>query len=534
MGDRPDLTTVENEREPFDPTTVPAYPMVRVVIRQTDDGDLEGVVDDKVVATDVELEPVRAAVIAAAAKVAAKLIGATRATRVQGTAPDGSTFSLVVTADSQVYDITDTPAPGSATKPRGRTTAKDKGWSPLFFLVLLVPVLLIGAPLAVLVVARTGGGGAAATPPPPGPTQLPVLAPPPYAAVAAWSVDLGPATFTAAAAVAADSSRVYAVSNNGHDVTAYDATTGVRAWSFTDLDGGVSAGPALETVDGTQVVAAASSSQLVLLDPATGSKEGEWDLPSSGSGVQLTATGPVVLQDASHVKIVEAGHLVTRVLPATGTPVAPAGAGALVAVDSAGRAWSVVSDSLAGAPHRLQGVAGAAYDSVAGWSGDRLVLVYRSTSATAQDGVRLAAYDPATWRQEWVSGWLPADYSGNQAAPLVLASDGSWGIYATRTVTMSNGRTHVLPSDWQTTGIGDRWAFGTSNDRPLVASAAGVTKASKNGPVAPSTGTVVAPQASAGDAAFLVASNGGTDQYLYALRIGTSVAPRISENGDHG
>src|SRR5690606_9682174 len=83
-----------------------------------------GVVDDEVVATDVDLEPVRYAVVAAAAKVAAKRLGPVKATRVRGTAPDGSVFHLVVSSTGEVFPV-DAPG-GPAATSRTAADAKKK------------------------------------------------------------------------------------------------------------------------------------------------------------------------------------------------------------------------------------------------------------------------------------------------------------------------------------------------------------------------------------------------------------------------
>lgn len=531
MTDRRGLSAVEGKRgqAAFDPSTVPLYPLVRWQIRETSDGDLEGVVDDEVVATDVELEPVRRAIVEAGAREAAKRIGNVRAVRMRGTGLDGSVFNVVVTAGGEVYDSTPT---GEADR-QDRTSQQSRRKAPpryesksgrraarLYTAGLVVlPLVLFGAPLALLAAQYFDDDTAKRRPPAPPPAQLPVVAPGGYADVARWSVPLGESAFAAAEGqVAADGHRVYVAQNGGNDIGAYDAASGRRRWAYTDLSGTVVAGPALARVGGVARVVAATSSELVLLDPATGREAGKWDLPGQTVGVQITATGPVVLVDDTHARIVVDGDLVTRVIPATGTPVAPSRNGSLV-VTGGGEVWTVRSATLAGRSSRLPRFAGYRPEAAAGWTGSRLVVSYAPRSSTSSDDVRLLSVAAGSWRQQWVTEPVDPIYTATEhELGLETAPAGDWGIYGTTTVDLASGDVQGLPDDWETSVVGDVHAFGTGTGRPLAATRAGVTPAASRAPRPDpaSMPQLVAPQAAAGGRAYLIA-NDGSHEALYAL-----------------
>lgn len=537
---RPALVALDGDGGGFDPERVPAYPLVRAQIRQTDPGDLEGIVDDTVVATDVELEPVRNAVINAAAEVAAKRVGPVKAIRVRGIGLDDAVFHLVVTAAGEVYE-TDEPGTsvttgngrqtktgaGAAGRGKGQAKTKERR-SPLYIgvlaLLICVPLIIIGTPL-VMLIAKNLHDDPKPVPPAPKPVQLPVVEPAPYNSVARWSVNLGTATFdTQNAPVTADEDRVYVARNSGANVAAYDAETGRPAWEYTDLKGSVTAGPELTTVDGEERLAVASSEDLVLLDPATGDEVGEWDL-EQGSRVWMTPTGPVALTDPGHARIVTDGDLVTRVIPATGTPVAPTADGALIVVGASGEVWTVRDDRVAQAPHTMTAPEGTSFYGVGGWTGQQLVLAYHHNSTSGSNLVRLAGYSPTPtssgtdhWHGDWVSGQIPAVYASGEDLPLYPSPSGVWALYGSSTVDLATGTAVPLPEDWATSAIGDARAFGTGDGRPLTAARDGVLDASMKAPTPPTTSGIVAPQATAGTAAYLVTvPASGSRAVLYAL-----------------
>lgn len=537
------LTSLGGDQESFDPEQVPMFPLVRAQIRQTDDGDLEGLVDDVAVGRDVELEPVRHAVVEAAAKAAAQKKGPAqaRAVRVRGIAPDESIFHLVVTAAGEVYE-TDDPSRRTSTgtasrskagrrQPTGSATAapprpvRERPAGMFFLVVALMTVLVVvflGAPITLMILRAQGDDDSARKPTPPKPAQLPVVAPAPYEAVARWSIPLGTSSYSSTSApVTADNDRVYVVRDGGETVAAYDSRAGIPSWKYPELDGTVAAGPALAEVGGEQVLAVATSSDLVLLDPATGKPVGEWGLGEAGADVRMTPTGPMVLDDAGHARVVAGGDLVTRVIPATGTAVAPTADGALVVVGAAGEVWTVTDSRVAPSPQSLVPPAGTAFSAIAGWSGSRLVLAYHATTDTGSNQVRLAAYSrsAAGWRLGWTTGPVPTVYATGQELPMTSATTGSWGIYGSTALDLTTGAAAALPADWATSAVGDDRAFGTGKGKPLTAAPSGVLAESLEAPAAPLTSALTPPQASAGTSAYVVASPDSSTAVLYALRL---------------
>ncbi|SDL34432.1 PQQ-like domain-containing protein [Nocardioides sp. YR527] len=543
ISERAALTSLEGGQEPFDPEQVPMFPLVRAQIRQTDEGELEGLVDDVSVGRNVELEPVRRSVVEAAAKAAAQKKGPmqTRAIRVRGISPDDSIFHLVVTASGEVYETTDpTTRTSTGTASRSRAGRRQPtGSAPstaprparqrpagMFFLIIgLMVVLLLaflGTPIMLMILRAQADDDGDRKPVPPKPVQLPVVAPAPYEAVARWSIPLGTSSYSSTSApVTADGDRVYVVRDGGETVAAYDAETGVPGWKNPNLDGTVTAGPVLADVDGEQVLTVATSSDLMLLDPSTGKPVGEWELGEAGAEVRMTPTGPIVLDDAGHARMVSDGDLVTRVIPATGTAVAPTVDGGLIVVGAAGEVWTVTDTRVAPAPQSLVPPAGTAFSAIAGWSGSRLVLAYHATTDTGSNQVRLAGYTYTTsgWRLGWTTGSIPTVYATGQEMPLASSATGTWGIYGSTSLDLETGTVAALPTDWATSAVGDERAFGTGAGKPLAAAPSGVLAESLEAPAPPLTSALTPPQASAGTAAYVVASADSSTAVLYALRL---------------
>jgi hypothetical protein len=316
---------------------------------------------------------------------------------------------------------------------------------------------------------------------------------------------------------------VFAAAESGSKIRAFAVDSGLQRWEFGGLGGPLTTGPAVVTVAGQQRVAAASGSRLVLLDPVSGRLAGRWDLPQ-GSSVRMTATGPLVIVDSAHAQIVVGGRLVSRVVPATGTPVAPTADGGLLVVGSGGQLWTVSDSQVAGSAVKLPGPAGGSFAAVAGWVDGHLVLAFDVKSASVgADRVRLVSYSrrDGRWAVDWTTAPLStADGSGSQTElPLRSGPEGRWGIYGTSTVDLRSGSTTALTGGWQTSAVGDGFAFGVGEGRPLAARKTGVLVASMKAARLDSGSTVVAPQAVAGTTAFLVAASAGSGSTatLYAL-----------------
>lgn len=514
----------------FDPATVPLYPVLRAEIRLCDDGTgFVGLVDDRVVGEDGgAIDPVRLAIIEAAAAIASRRLGRSKAIRVRGVAPDGQVFRLVVTAEGDVYDVTEEADNASPVSGKKRQLSTPDAAShgrraphPLLIIILAIPIGVI----VVLVTSVLPHHSTTTMATPPGPTQLPVIAPAGYAPVARWSTPVGSSSNSAG--LAADADRVFVAAGNA--VSTFSSATGVRQWS-TDLGALLSTGPTLTRIAGTSAVVAATSTQLVALDPATGAKLGGWNLDSAiGTRVQITATGPVVTGQTNLAQIVVDGQLVTRALPAGALPVGPGPGGSMIAVTH-DRVFASTSAAVSGAGTPITAPAGDV--AVAGWTGARLILAFTvaSTATDTDGGVSLVGFSvPSTpdgvWRRVWATSTIPASTSSGTGLPLATGPSGLWGIYGSTVVDLSTGATVSLGETWSTTtAIGDGLAFGTGDGSVLSTGPGGVGRDSVT---EPASIQVVAPQAVAGSAAYLVTTGGGPTAALYALTPDPTTVPTV-------
>lgn len=518
----------------FDPELVPMYPLLRAELRTLDEGGYAGLVNDQVVATDHELEPVRAAVIADAARSAARRLGV-RAIRVRALDPDGDLFQLVVTDTGEVHDTTaSAPAPPSPGGSGGAPAPARRWWRrrhrlqgpdrhdpakkrahPILLLIVGFPVAMIGFFIWILFVRGEGTTESVALP---DPRQLPVVAPQGYSPVATWAVKVGTASGARTnEGVSADSERVYAATGSSDHITAYSAASGAQEWS-TDLGAPLTAGPSVVSVGGEPSVVAATSTKLVTLDPASGEARGEWDLDATtGSQVRITATGPVVMGQSNTAQIIVDDELATRIMPASAIPVAPGPQDSLIAV-APGRVYTSTSSTVAG-PGRAIDTPGHGEVSVAGWTGHRLILAYATKSASSNKA-RLVGYTAPTsasgaWQRKWTTEAVAAatvDGAGDQL-PMMTAPNGTWGIYGTTAVTLDRGEATAL-REWSTTTVGNQIAFGTTPTRVVSAGPKGL-----GGKSAAETAEqqVTAPQAVHEAAAYLITGGGESTAWLYAL-----------------
>jgi hypothetical protein len=517
---------------------VPLYPVVRVEIRDDAAGGYSGLVDDRPVEAGPGWEDVRAAVVAAAARVAGQRLGQLKAVRVRGVAPDGGVWWMVVRADGRVEDITGSvtvgpPVPGRrggavVTPDGGRARVLARRRGP----VTAVVTVLVLVALVVVVGAWSLSGHEttqrAAGPPLPGRRQVPVAVPAGYDPVATWAVRVGAAGMTAGV-LAADTENVYTVGAAGDWLTAYAAGNGVRRWSAA-LDGQLTAGPSLTVIGDQPVVAVATTNTLYAFRADSGVSVGRWGL-DPGEAVRFTATGPVAITPETNVaRVIAGGELTARVMPAGGLPVAPGPGGSLISVTH-GRVYWSVSDALAGPGRPLETPPSGRGVMVAGWTGDRLILAYPPSGA-GKTGVRLVAYRAplvreGAWRREWTTRLVRAapDPGMGGQLPLVTGPAGQWGVYNEVSVRLGDGGVTALGVAWSTVTVGDGVAFGAGPGRILSAGPGGIT-----GTVATesASGTVTAPQAvTTGGWAFVVFAS-VPDTWLYAVRPSAAPAPAVT------
>lgn len=497
------------EAETFDPASVPPYPVVRLVMRHVPDSDvIEGLVDGQVVVEDGDVEVVRAQIIEAAASKAVARPGMRPAIRAVGEDLEGDAFHLVITGDGEVFERDDA---GYGSKPASASKGKVIAAG-----LLLVGLLGGGIGTAAAIVMSSGGEQKSASAPviaqpaapSPTPTQVPVPVAPGWAEQAAWSVPVGSgAGSPGSAGAASDGKSVFAAADGSSPaVSAYDARTGQRRWRAA-VDQPLTAGPFLTRVEDQTAVVAASSSRLYAWTPA-GSEIGSWKL-SASQKVTPTPTGPVVSAVGSqHAQIVVGGKLVTRVLPAASTAVAPSQGGVLIAAGGAGQVWSVASPEVAGAAVNLEAPGKSDFKAVVAATPKVMVVSYAPQGKSAGKVV-LRAFALGSWKPVWTSGEVPDSSDAAMVAP-----GGAWGVFGSSVVDLGSGKTVGLPQDWRATSVGDEVGFGTTASQVRSVTVRGLGGAAPTG--GQNTVTQQAPQAAAGSMAFLVASD-GEGQHLYAV-----------------
>lgn len=491
----------------IDPALVPVYPVVRMEIRPVDGGLAEGFENGDQVCPAMHPDEVKQLLTDRAAQVAASRPGAIRAVRALVIEDGEVAAHLVVTADGVRIP---------AAEPRQRRRRGRKVALLVLGSLAAVSVMAAGAvhltqraqadlpaPVATHTVVPT-----------PTPTQLPVLGPKGWSTQAAWSAPLGQQSSTASIATSPQGV-VAAPAADGQGVVGRRISDGVQLWAAS-VDDSVSYGPVLSRIGAQPAFVAATSSTMFAWSPLTGHQIGRWELPEDGSATVVAGpAGTVVATDGQHALIVQGSKLVARVIPAGAASVAVQGPALVVAGD--GALWRVTGDQLAPAPTKLSAPAGTTWQGVAGCSGTTLIMAYAPAAQSASGTVVLRAFDLDTGAVRWTSGQVPAAQaavSGDQ--PLVLAPSQGWGVYGSSVVVLATGKTIALPTDWQTSAVGDQVAFGSSGGGVGQVSVSGVVSApAADGATQQQAPT--APIAAQDGTAFLSASD-GQDTFLYAIR----------------
>jgi len=469
---------------------VPVYPLLRLEVRGGE-AEVEGMVDGVAVATG-DGSSVRSAVVAVAAEAAGRRpCGAVRV-RLAGF---GLGEAGVVTASGELLSAS--------------LTAPVRSRRRLLLLLLAAALVVVMAAGGLLVVSRSGSvwwpsrqTRAVRVAPGPSPTQLPVVAPQGWSAVARWSLPLSAASSSSASA-AAWGSLVFAPGGDGASVVAVDAGSGRRVWSASVaksvVGGSLAGGPVVLPMAGHPVVAAWTSDRFFVWEPATGAVVGAWPLPADTSAVSAAGSSAVVLGQGQHVEVFDGRALVSRVLPAGAAPVGGTADGVLIAAGD-GHAWLVRSDRVAGPGTQLLAPAGVGWVQPVGLAGGVLVVAY----SAAPESVVLRGFATSTWAPAWTSVPVPATrYATGGAGSSLLwaAPDGSWGIYGSTLLDLATGAARSLPADWSTSAIGASRAFGTT--------AAASGSAPGSAPVAPAAVT--------GDGWALLVATDGSRSSVYAV-----------------
>ena len=497
-----------------DLAAVPVYPVVRIGIAAAGapEGTVYGYVDYRVVASGPE-EEVRAALIAEVATLARERPG--HAIRAVGTDAAGERWRLIVTGDERAFDLPDE-------EPRRSGSGRPRWLLPLIAAVGAVLVAVVVVAVLLIVPGAEPTGTPTAPAPALGPTEMPVASPPGWSSRAAWSVPVGGSGGADRQPVSTDGEHVYAPGDTAESVHAYRVQDGVRLWTAA-VDGAVSTGPAVSTIDGAPAVVAATTTHLYAWNPVTGAPVGEWELPRTSARVAITPGGPMVTSDSQHTQIVVQGRLTGRVLPAGGEPVAPVGPDALVVAGPPGRVWTARSDRLAGDPAPLAAPANTTFLGVAGLTRDTVVAAFAPVP-TSGSTVVLAGFDILTHQHRWTSRPVPqartmASTPGKSV--LAAAPSGAWGVYGSVVVDLTRGAVVDLPAGFRVSTLGEDSGFGVVDGVPVTLTRAGLTPPSSAALARPkgerrtAVGGDSAPGAVAGPWAFTIAAD-GRDRHLYA------------------
>lgn len=486
-----------------DVARVPVYPVVRLALSGSTDGDVaRGTCDGRPVA-EGSPAAVRQALLEEAACVAAR-----RPVQAVRVALVGDGFDApfgVVTATGELLETE------AQTDPRPSRRAR-------WMVIAVAGAVALGAGgVAGVAFAVSHGWGrppqAVQAAPTPTPTQIPVAAPPGWSSVATWSypVSAGLSESSIPSATVQGRHLVFAPDSSAGSVVALDEQTGAKVWA-SSLPGGSSlvGGPAVVGMGQSLVVVAWSSTDLVAWEAATGAEIGAWPL---GSATQVfVSDGRIVAGGQTpHVAVLGASGLQWRVLAAGATPVGATPDGQLIAT-AEGRAWMTDSNEVAGESAALPAPQGTAWVAPVGYSDGALVVAYAPQQG---NGTVLRAYRAANgaWTTLWTSQTMPTETGATTSSdmPLKASADGSWGVVGTSWVDLRTGSVRQLPADWRTTAVGTAGALGVANGGVGFVSRLG----SVNAPAG--EGNVVASSGLTDSNTALIVATDGEVSHLYAV-----------------
>jgi hypothetical protein len=350
------MTTSISNDAPFDPATVPVFPVLTMELTADGGARLNG----RALPVGADQDPTDVA-LAAAADEARLLPGDYGAIRVRGVAADGTVFPLVVCADGTVHELPTAP---------DRTPRPD--WM-LPAIAAAAAIVLAGTTLGVVTALRPGPAPVPAvtapTPLPGAGANLPISAPPGFAQRATWSVPITEQI----APVATSTGDLAAVSEDG-DLVVLDDLTGHTLW--TGHDAPRSGELHVLRNQGTDVIATASTEALHLWpigDPAHGPEPVSIDLPR-GAEVSFAGSTPLVTLPDQTAGLIVHGELTLVDVPVGATAVA-ADSDSITAVDLTGTRYDLApgAEPVAYPLPRPAGTEGRAVRAIG--AGDRNLVV---------------------------------------------------------------------------------------------------------------------------------------------------------------
>lgn len=437
-----DATTGE---ETFDPSSIPAFPVVNVRVRADDAGHMHGELDGQPIAVD-DGDPITS-LMAEAAKIAATR--PMRAVRVSATDTSDTTWLMVVHADGRSWDLDTTDR---ATAEKG-TRLNAAGMTNRALALLVAGTLTLaagGLGTAWALGSRDGQSLYTPTAAPAG--EAPVVPVQGWARRAAWVSPELEQGGTDSTVLSTRNSVITTLStDNGPALGALRPDDGATLWTFP-LPGPLNGPPQLSSYDGREAIVAATDSQLLVWpnngSPGTAPSPTTWDFTEASVTLVPRSPVPVLANDDSNTALVLNGsRLEKRVVPAGAHAIRGDDKGGVTAVDEVGHWWHLTSENTAPSPTMLQPpVRGAQVQDVLGVAGRTLIVSWSQD----KDGTILAGYATENnMKQVWQTK-IDGKPTSND---FTVAPNGTWAIAGTTAFRTESGKIRALPEDWKTLGM---------------------------------------------------------------------------------
>ena len=345
----------------FDPTTVPAFPVLTLSMEGEDFVTLNGLPVD----VPEGLTPTEAGVAAAAAHAASLGLDAVRVRAVVGDVE----HRMVVTADGTPYELA-TPAPEQE---------KKRSRLPLLLSLGLATVIVVGGTVATLAVVLQPPEAPVATadPGPPGAgANIPVVVPPGFSEQAAWSLPIA----SSSKPRLIDAEHLLITTDEG-ELNLVDPATGAVTWRGAQAPRANAVVHASQ-VEGRPVLATGTGSTLTLWPMDTDQSPVAPVEVNVGRNAEISYLGsqPLVTLPNQTVGMFTGDGLTLRDVPVTATPILAGSSGIIAANQEAW--WTIGADS-APVKHPLphpEGAEGAPL-LISAADDETLIVVWKQGSA---------------------------------------------------------------------------------------------------------------------------------------------------------
>ena len=310
--------------EQFDPTTVPAFPVLTLAL----EGDHHVTLNGLPIDVPEGVTPEQAGVDAAAEHAGSLGLDAVRVRAIV----DGVEHRMVVTADGTPHELA---------MPVLEAESKKKSRLPLLISLGLAVVIVVGGTVATLAVVLQPSSGPVATadPGPPGAgANIPVVVPPGFAEQASWSLPVAARSEPRLL----DDQRLLITTADGQ-INLVDATTGAVTWRGAQAPRANAVLHASE-VQGRPVIATGDSS-LTLWPLDTDQSPTAPIEVNVGRKAEISYLGsqPLVTLPNQTVGLFTADGLTMRDVPVTATPILAGRNGVIAANENSW--WTVTADA---------------------------------------------------------------------------------------------------------------------------------------------------------------------------------------------